>query len=126
MNIEILREYCLHLPFTEEKLPFDDTTLVFCVCGKMFAMIDLDNATSVNLKCDPERAITLRETYSGIIAGWHMNKKHWNTVFFDSDVSDKLILAMTEHSYSLVWQKLPKKIRENFLPLNQQSNKQSK
>ena len=105
MNIEILREYCLHLPFTEEKLPFDDTTLVFCVGGKMFAMIDLDNATSVNLKCDPERAITLRETYSGIIAGWHMNKKHWNTVYIDGSVPDKEVFSWIDHSYDLVFKK---------------------
>ena len=102
MNIEILREYCLHLPFTEEKLPFDDTTLVFCVGGKMFAMIDLDNATSVNLKCDPERAITLRETYSGIIAGWHMNKKHWNTVDLKGNLPDSLIKELINHSYTLI------------------------
>ena len=86
MNIENLRDYCLSLPFSEEKFPFDDETLVFCVGGKIFALVDLGNATRVNLKCEPEQAIMLREAYEGIIPGWHMNKKHWNTVFFDTDV----------------------------------------
>lgn len=114
MDVECLRNYCLTLPFVEEKFPFDETTLVFYIGGKMFAMVGLDDATSVNLKCDPEMAVTLRETYSGIIPGWHMNKKHWNTVLFDADVPDRLILEMVEQSYQLVRQKLPKRIAESL------------
>lgn len=114
MNIENLRDYCLSLPFSEEKFPFDDETLVFCVGRKIFALVDLENATRVNLKCNPEQAIMLRETYEGIIPGWHMNKKHWNTVFFDTDVSDKLLLELVLNSYNLVVERLPKRLKETL------------
>ncbi|HHT61693.1 MAG: MmcQ/YjbR family DNA-binding protein [Paludibacteraceae bacterium] len=114
MNIENLRDYCLSLPFSEEKFPFDDETLVFCVGGKIFALVDLGNATRVNLKCEPEQAIMLREAYEGIIPGWHMNKKHWNTVFFDTDVSDKLLLELVLNSYNLVFERLPKRLKETL------------
>jgi predicted DNA-binding protein (MmcQ/YjbR family) len=81
MNIEELREYCLNLKGTTEEFPFDEVTLVLKVQGKMFALIPLDNPeTQIALKCDPERAITLREEYESIVPAWHFNKKHWNTV----------------------------------------------
>lgn len=112
MDIECLREHCLSLPYVEEKFPFDEYTLVFYVGSKLFALIDLQSPDSVNLKCDPEQAIELRERYIGIVSGYHMNKKHWNTVAFNADVSDKLILELLHNSYQLVWNKLPRKERE--------------
>ena len=112
MDIELLREKCLSLPYVEEKFPFDEYTLVFYVGSKLFALTDLQTPNSVNLKCDPEQAIELRERYMGIVPGYHMNKKHWNTVVFNADVSDKLILDLLHNSYQLVWNKLPRKERE--------------
>lgn len=112
MDIELLREKCLSLPYVEEKFPFDEYTLVFYVGSKLFALTDLQTPNSVNLKCDPEQAIELRERYMGIVPGYHMNKKHWNTVVFNADVSDKLILELLHNSYQLVWNKLPRKERE--------------
>jgi len=112
MDIELLREKCLSLPYVEEKFPFDEYTLVFYVGSKLFALTDLQTPNSVNLKCDPEQAIELRERYMGIVPGYHMNKKHWNTVAFNADVSDKLILELLHNSYQLVWNKLPRKERE--------------
>lgn len=102
MNIELLREYCLSKKATSEALPFDQDTLVFRVFEKMFALISLSEPDSVNLKCDPEKAIELREHHSCVIPGWHMNKKHWNTINFDNSVSDKLIKEWIDDSYNLV------------------------
>lgn len=115
MDIELLREECLSLPYVEEKFPFDEYTLVFYVGSKLFALTDLQTPNSVNLKCDPEQAIELRERYMGIVPGYHMNKKHWNTVVFNADVSDKLILDLLHNSYQLVWNKLPRKEREALI-----------
>ena len=115
MDIELLRESCLSFPYVEEKFPFDQYTLVFYVGSKLFALTDLQTPNSVNLKCDPEQAIELRERYMGIVPGYHMNKKHWNTVVFNADVSDKLILELLHNSYQLVWNKLPRKEREAFI-----------
>lgn len=115
MDIELLRENCLSLPYVEEKFPFDEYTLVFYVGSKLFALTDLQTPNSVNLKCDPEQAIELRERYIGIVPGYHMNKKHWNTVAFNADVSDKLILELLHNSYQLVWNKLPRKEREALI-----------
>ena len=112
MDIELLREECLSLPYVEEKFPFDEYTLVFYVGSKLFALTDLQTPNSVNLKCDPVQAIELRERYMGIVPGYHMNKKHWNTVVFNADISDKLILDLLHNSYQLVWNKLPRKERE--------------
>lgn len=78
MNIEKLRDYCLAKPAVSEDFPFDETTLVFKVVGKIFAFTDLEGELRINLKCDPERAISLREQYPAIMPGYHMNKKHWN------------------------------------------------
>ena len=112
MDIELLREKCLSLPYVEEKFPFDEYTLVFYVGSKLFALTDLQTPNSVNLKCDPEQAIELRERYMGIVPGYHMNKKHWNTIAFNADVSDKLILELLHNSYQLVWNNLHRKERE--------------
>lgn len=114
LNVEIIRDYCLAKVGVEETFPFDQNTLVFKVCGKMFALLDVDDFTGVNLKCDPERAIELRESYSGILPGYHMSKVHWNTVQAHSDVDSKLFFELIDHSYNLVFASLPKKIRDGF------------
>jgi predicted DNA-binding protein (MmcQ/YjbR family) len=115
MNIEFFREYCLSKPATSEHLPFDENTLVFKVADKMFALCDINKFEGINLKCDPEKAEELREQYDGIRPGYHMSKKHWNTVDVKGSVSDKLILELIDHSYELVFQSLPKKVREAIL-----------
>lgn len=115
MNIEELREYCLSKKGVTEHFPFDEVTLVFKVGDKMFALTNLDGEPTVNLKCDPERAIDLREQHSSIIPGYHMNKTHWNTVIMDGSVSDKLIYELVEHSYNLVFESLPKIKREKIV-----------
>ena len=116
MNIEAFRTYCLSKACVTESFPFDQTTLVFKVCNKMFALTGLESAElRVNLKCDPDRALSLREAYESIIPGFHMNKKHWNTVVVDGSFSDEFFIELIDHSYDLVVQSLPKKIRENLL-----------
>lgn len=102
MNIEILREYCISKPFTTEGFPFGEGTLVFKVKEKIFALANLDGNLSVNLKCDPSRAIELREKYSSVTPGYHMNKKHWNTVLLDGSVPDMELFSWIDHSYNLV------------------------
>lgn len=115
MNIEELREFCLSKNGVEECFPFDETTLVFKVKGKMFALTDLhDEPLSVNLKCDPETTEELRAQYACITPGYHMNKKHWNTVIIDGSVSDKQICEWIDDSYNLVVKSLPKKIQINL------------
>ena len=115
MDITFFRSYCLSKAGTSEDTPFDANTLCFRVGGKIFAIIDIDSFESVNLKCDPERAMELRELHSGIIPGFHMNKKHWNTVLFDGSVSDKLVLELVDHSYELIFGSLPKKLQQEIL-----------
>lgn len=117
MNLEELRTYCLGLKGTSEGFPFDSETLVFKVMGKMFALTHVEGFESINLKCDPERAIELRESYSGILPGYHMSKKHWNTVIFHGDVSDRMVYELVDHSYELVVSSLPKKVRDELKPM---------
>ena len=115
MNIEDIRKYCLSLGGTEEDYPFGEDTLVFKVAGKMFALASLDSIPlHINLKCDPETAIELREMYEAVIPGYHMNKNHWNTVSMDGSVPDKLVLELIDHSYELVVSKLPRAIKSEF------------
>lgn len=114
MDVEIIREYCLSKKGTTESFPFDDTSLVMKVMNKMFALIDLEEANSITLKCDPERAIELRERYSGIEGAYHFNKKYWNGVYFDADVDDKLIKELVDHSYEEVIKKFTKKLRAEY------------
>lgn len=114
MNIEEFRTYCLSKPATTEGLPFDDKTLVFKVHGKIFTITGIETFESVNLKCDPEYAIELREEHDGIQPGYHMNKKHWNTVLMDGSVSDELLYELIDHSYDLVVKGLRKKVRESL------------
>jgi predicted DNA-binding protein (MmcQ/YjbR family) len=107
MNIEHYRELCLSLPHVTEDMPFDENVLVFRIGGKIFTLFDVNDFTSVNLKCDPERAIELREQNDGILPGYHMSKKHWNTVLMDGSVNDRLIAELVQHSYELVFKSLP-------------------
>ena len=97
-----------------EDTPFDNNTLCFRVGNKIFAILDIDKFESVNLKCDPEKAVMLRESHEGILPGYHMNKKHWNTVSCDGSVTSELILELVDHSYSLVFASLPKKLKEEI------------
>jgi len=111
LNIEELREYCISKPYTTEGLPFDDVSLVFKVKGKIFAILSLDGPPRINLKCDPEKAIELREEYSCVIPGYHMNKKLWNTVYIDGSVQAGIIKEWIDHSYELILASLPKSKR---------------
>lgn len=112
MDIEAFREYCLQKKGVTEELPFGPDTLVFKVMGKMFALMPLNTPTfKISLKCDPERAIALRENYPNSICGaYHMNKKHWNSLEVER-LTTTLVSELTTHSYALVVKKLPKKLR---------------
>ena len=114
MNIESFREYCLSKKGATEDFPFDESILVLKIGGKMFALTDLYSEFQINLKCDPEKAEELREIYSSVIPGWHMSKKHWNTVIIDGSISDKLILSWIDDSYDLVMKSLPKKVQSEL------------
>lgn len=105
MNIEILREYCISKKDVTESFPFGDDTLVFKTVGRIFALVNLEGDLSINLKCDPARALELRERYSSVTPGYHMNKKHWNTIYVDGTVPDKEIFSWVDHSYDLVSRK---------------------
>lgn len=112
MDIEELRNYCIEKAGTEESFPFNETTLVFKVGGKIFLLVDIDSRPlSFNVKCDPDKAIGLREKYSCVKPGYHMNKTHWNTVSADGFVNTKLLKDWIDHSYELVVNSLPKKIK---------------
>jgi len=118
MHIEQLRDFCIQKKGVTEEFPFDEVTLVFKVMGKMFALVGLkkweEGNTTINLKCDPEKAQELRGEYESINPGYHMNKKHWNTVTLNNDVTDDLAFELITHSYDLVINGLPKKVREEL------------
>ena len=116
MNIEQLRDFCITKKGVTEHFPFDEFTLVFKVMNKMFALVGLNHwengEQKINLKCNPEKAIELRAEYDGISAGFHMNKKHWNTLLINSsDVTDKMVFDLITHSYDIVVQGLTKKAK---------------
>lgn len=112
MNIESFRDFCMSLPNVTEDFPFDDTTLVFRVGGKIFAIIDLVDTEWFVLKCNPDYAITLRETHNEIVGAWHMNKKYWNQIDFRGSLSDGFICGLIKHSYNEVVNKMSRKFRE--------------
>jgi predicted DNA-binding protein (MmcQ/YjbR family) len=116
MNIEEFRDYCLAKKGVTESFPFDEHTLVFKVMGKMFALSGLERIPpQVNLKCDPERSVELREEYDGLIYGaYHMSKVLWNTVEIDSNVPRDLLYELIDHSYELVVAGLTKKLKEEL------------
>lgn len=114
MNVETLRNYCIQKKEVTESFPFDDTTLVMKVKGRMFALINLNENPSVNLKCDPELAIELRERYSSVLPGYHMNKQHWNTIALDGSIPTEKIKQWVDHSYDLVIKSIPNSIRKDL------------
>jgi predicted DNA-binding protein (MmcQ/YjbR family) len=115
LNIEELREYCLSKPEVEETLPFGPDVLVYKVKGKVFLLCPLDSDSfQFNVKCDPDLAIELRENYDCVKPGFHMNKKHWNTISPDASTSNRLLKTWIDHSYELVKSSLPKKVRDSF------------
>ena len=111
LNIEDFRDYCLALPGTTEATPFDLDTLVFKVGGKIFALTSISTFGSVNLKCEPELAVQLREEFDHVRPGFHMNKKHWNTVFIGTGATVAQLREWTRHSYELVRSALPRTVR---------------
>ena len=111
MNIEDFRDYCLTLSYVTESFPFGGDTLVFKVKNKMFALTGVDIFYSINLKCNPDKAIELREQFDSVLPGYHMNKNHWNTVLIDGLISDKILKEWILDSYQLVVASLPKKDR---------------
>lgn len=115
MNVEEFYEYCLALPYVQASFPFDEDNLCFFIADKMFALCSLSRAT-VNLKCNPEKAIELRIAHDSIFPAWHMNKKHWNSILLNSDISDELWAEMIRDSYRLVYQKLTK-AQQKSMPL---------
>lgn len=118
MNIEEFTSYCNAKQGVTEHLPFDDDTLVFKTGGKMFALTSISgwekSVPTVNLKCVPDQSEELRAAYSGIQPGYHMNKVHWNTVFINSDVPDKLVKQLIDQSYQLVFNALPQKVKQQI------------
>lgn len=123
MNAEELREYCLSKPCVTESFPFDDIALVFKVHTKMFALVSLDEDLWLNLKCNPERALQLREEYPEITPGYHMNKTHWNTVDLKGNLSDAFLKELINHSYELVFRSFSKKIQAELVAAYPELNK---
>ena len=116
MDLTQLREYCLSKSHTTEGTPFGPDVFVFKVGGKMFALAVLDEMpTTANLKCNPDLALDLRDRYEQVRPGYHMNKKHWNTVEIDTGIPDAELRKMIDHSYELVVKSLPRKAREKLL-----------
>lgn len=119
MTIQDLYDLCLSKPGVTEHFPFDEDTLVFKVGGKMFALSSLSEwekgNPTINLKCDPERALELRAEYDGVNPGYHMSKVHWNTVSVKSDVPAKLLRELVTHSYDLIFKSLTKKLQAEIL-----------
>ncbi len=117
MDMETLHQYCMGKPGTEAGFPFGEDTLVFKAGNKIYALADLKNADRVNLKCDPENAVDLRERYSEVQPGFHMNKTHWNTVFINGSLTDKQLMEMIDESYELIIGSLPKKLQAEIKAL---------
>ncbi|MFT3826263.1 MAG: MmcQ/YjbR family DNA-binding protein [Chitinophagaceae bacterium] len=115
MDIEWLQAYCLAKPAVEETLPFGPDVLVYKVAGKVFLLCPLDTEMmQFNVKCDPDMAVELREQYACVLPGYHMNKKHWNTIIVDGSVSVKLLKEWIDNSYELIVDSLPVKIRQQI------------
>lgn len=114
MNIEELRNYCLSFKGANEKMPFDDKTLVFYVIDKMFCLTNIELFEAINLKCDPVKAIELREEYSEVTSGYHMNKKHWNTIKMNGKITNTQLKGWISDSYHLVVKGLSKKSKDKL------------
>jgi predicted DNA-binding protein (MmcQ/YjbR family) len=117
MDIEIIRDYCLKKKGVTEGFPFGEGTLVFKVINKLFCLSNLEPPISINIKCEPEKALELREKYEGVIPGYHMNKKHWNTVEINSDIPGKEVLSWIDDSYNLVVKGLTQKDKNELSSL---------
>ena len=117
MDILEFRDYCLSLPLTEESTPFDETTLVYKVGGKMFACADMVDFGHFAVKCDPDEALSLRERYPEVDIAWHFNKRHWNGIRTDGDLPDAFLREQIRNSYLLTLHKnvTPKTLREEIL-----------
>jgi predicted DNA-binding protein (MmcQ/YjbR family) len=111
LNVEQLRDYCLHKSGVTEGMPFGNDTLVFKVGNKIFLLVSLETGNRFNVKCDPELAIELREQHSEVIPGFHMNKVHWNTIYMNGHLTEKQLRDMVDHSYNLIVKSLPKSIQ---------------
>ncbi|MDO4790311.1 MAG: MmcQ/YjbR family DNA-binding protein [Porphyromonas sp.] len=116
LDIEKLRDFALSLPHVTEDLPFDPEVIVFRILDKIFMLLPLDSedGTCFNVKCDPEIAENLRMHYNAVIPGYHMNKRHWNTIYVNKDMNDAQVLEQIRASYELVFSKIPKRLRENL------------
>lgn len=110
--------FCISLPGVTEGFPFDNTTLVFKVMGKMFALMNLDGPLRVNLKCEPDDAIDLRERFSFVLPGYHMNKQQWNTIVVDEMLHDEMLVDWILNSYNLIVEKLTKKDKQALSELS--------
>ncbi len=115
-DLEYWRSRCLAKVGSVEETPFGPETLVYKVGGKMFALMGVEPPLSINLKCDPQEAMILRDTFAEVIPGYHMNKKHWNTVALDTQLDQNLILGWIDDSYDLVVKGLPKKVHSALKP----------
>ena len=116
MNVEQIREYCLSKKGVTEDFPFDEVTLVLQVMGKMFALVSLEEIPlRLNLKCEPEQAVELTEKYESVLPGYHMNKKHWNSIIVDGSIHSNEIKNWMDDSYKLVVQGLKKSDRDKLL-----------
>ena len=116
MDIESIRMFCISKKAVTESMPFDDKTLVFKVVGKIFALAALDlHPLRINLKCDPEKAIDLKERFESVQPGYHSNKKHWNTIEVNGEINKEVLYELIDDSYNLVIAKLTKKVREKYL-----------
>ncbi|TSD64873.1 MmcQ/YjbR family DNA-binding protein [Inquilinus sp. KBS0705] len=118
MNIEELRDYCLQKPAVTESFPFGEDTLVFKVGEKIFLLAGLEDGRHFNAKCDPELAVELREQHTEVKPGYHMNKTHWNTVYMSGSLTNKQLKGMIDHSYSLVFKSLSKKLQAEITAAN--------
>ncbi|MBK8807737.1 MAG: MmcQ/YjbR family DNA-binding protein [Bacteroidales bacterium] len=114
MDIEAVRLICISKQQVTEDMPFGDDTVVFRIGGKMFALLSLDGSNEINLKCNPEKAIEYREKYDFVKPGYHMNKRHWNSVCFDTTIPDSLLSDMINHSYQLVYEGLTRVVKESL------------
>lgn len=115
--LQILTEYALSKPGTEATFPFDDKTLVVKVMGKMYLAVDIESPSTINLKCDPDWAQELRNEHIDIEPGWHMSKKHWNTVRINGSLSWTFVRELIDHSYDLVVAGLPAKLKKELASL---------
>lgn len=120
MNIEELYDYCLNIPLVEPTFPFDEVTLVLKILGKMVALIPLDaEVKSISLKCDPEKAIELRERYRSVAPAYHMHKKYWNSIEIAGDMPDGEIKKWIHHSIEEVVKKMPKKKQQEYYGISE-------